>query len=148
MPTVGTFVLAAILVLSAILGGGIYEHLVIDPSWPKRPDLIQPNRGGVRRGRFWLPAHILFELVLLCSLVLAWKLPAVRLWLLISLAVHITNRLWAAFDFIPKARAFEKADAVDEALARKWTFRSQFRLPIELVTLTCLIMAARIALER
>ena len=148
MSIVGTFILAAILLLSAILGGGIYEHLVIDPSWPKRPDLIQPNRGGVKRGRFWLPAHILFELVMLCSLILAWKLPDVRLWLLISMGLHIANRLWSAFDFIPKALAFEKANAVDETLARKWTFRSQFRLPMELLTLTFLIHAARLALQR
>ena len=57
--------IAAVIALSAVLGGGMYEHLVIDPSWPKRPDLIQPKRGGVRRGRFWLPAHLLFEVLLL-----------------------------------------------------------------------------------
>jgi hypothetical protein len=24
------------------LGGGFYEALVVDPFWPKRPDLVQP----------------------------------------------------------------------------------------------------------
>jgi hypothetical protein len=43
---------AAVIVLSAVLGGGVYEHLVIDPSWPKCPNLIQPKHEGVRRGRF------------------------------------------------------------------------------------------------
>ena len=148
MPTFEILVLAAILLLSAILGGGIYEHLVIDPCWPKRPDLIQPNRGGVKRGRFWLPAHMLFEMVLICSLLLAWRLPSIRLWLLTAMGVHIVNRLWSAFDFIPKALAFEKAVAVDETVARKWTFRSQFRLPMELLTLAFLINAARAALQR
>lgn len=141
-------VVAAILVLSAVLGGGMYEHLVIDPSWPKRPDLIQPHLGGVTRGRFWLRAHLLFECVLLCSLVLAWKLPHIRQWLLIALGVHIATRLWSAFDFIPKALAFEKATSIDERLARKWTFKSKFRLPMELLTLTFLLNAARVALQR
>jgi hypothetical protein len=31
------------------LGGGVYEFLVIDPFWPRRPDIIQPNRGGISR---------------------------------------------------------------------------------------------------
>jgi hypothetical protein len=29
------------------LGGGLYEFSVIDPVWPRRPDLIQPGRGGI-----------------------------------------------------------------------------------------------------
>jgi hypothetical protein len=24
------------------LGGGLYEYLVVDPFWPRRPELIQP----------------------------------------------------------------------------------------------------------
>jgi hypothetical protein len=139
---------AAVIVLSAVLGGGMYEHLVIDPSWPKRLDLIQPSRGGVRRGRFWLPAHLLFEVLLLCSLAASWKLPAIRLWLLAALGIHIATRLWSAFDFIPKALAFEKADVIDETLARKWILRSKFRLPLELLTLSLLLNAVRVAFGR
>ena len=140
--------LAAVIVLSAVLGGGMYEHLVIDPSWPKRPDLIQPSRGGVRRGKFWLPAHLLFEVLLLCSLAAFWKLPAIRLWLLAALGIHIATRLWSAFDFIPKALAFEKADVIDETLARKWILKSKFRLPLELLTLSFLLIALRVAFGR
>ena len=29
-----------------LVGAGLYEYLVVDPSWPKRLDLIQPDRGG------------------------------------------------------------------------------------------------------
>ncbi len=139
---------AAVITLSAVLGGGVYEHIVIDPSWPKYPNLIQPKRGGIRRGRFWLPAHLLFEAILLCLLAASWKLPSVRIWLLAALGIHIATRLWSAFDFIPKAIAFEKAVVVDETLARKWTFKSRFRLPLELLTLTLLIHALRVAFGR
>jgi hypothetical protein len=72
MSAIHVSIFSAILILSAVFGGGMYEHLVIDPSWPKRPDLIQPSHGGVTRGRFWLPAHVLFEVVLILSLVFAW----------------------------------------------------------------------------
>jgi hypothetical protein len=136
-------ILAGTGILCAIIGGGTYEHLVIDPFWPKRPELIQPNRGGISRGRFWMPAHILFEIVLICSLIVSWKMPTVRIWLLMAVAVHIALRIWSALDFIPKALTFEKAAVVNERTARKWTKRSQFRLPIELLTLTLLLNAVR-----
>src|ERR1044071_4297818 len=91
-----------------LVGGGFYEFLVVDPFWPKRPDLIQPDRGGISRRRFWIPAHTVFELNLIVSVVLGWGTPGLRLWLLMALASHATMRIWSAFDFIPKALAFER----------------------------------------
>ena len=141
-------VVAAMFLVCVSVGGGLYEHLVVDPFWPKRPDLIQPNRGGIVRGRFWLLVHTLFEVVLILTAVQAWGLPNLRFWLLIALTNHAVARIWSAFDFIPKALAFEKADAVDEAAARRWARRSWFRLPLGLLTLTLLFGALRVAFSR
>lgn len=141
-------ILAAILLSSVILGGGIYECIVIDPFWPKRPDLIQPVRGGISRGRFWLPLHTLFEITLIVCLVQAWSFPNVRFWLLMALASHTTARIWSAVDFIPKALAFERAPTVDETSARRWTMRSRFRIPIALLTLLLLLGAAGTVISR
>src|SRR6266850_363565 len=88
-----------------LIGGGLYEFLVVDPSWPRRLDIIQPARGGISRKRFWIPAHVVFELLLISALVLAWSLPGVRSWLWIALISHVIMRIWSAFDFIPKALA-------------------------------------------
>jgi hypothetical protein len=135
----------------ASVGGGLYEFLVVDRAWPRRPDLIQPRLGGVSRRRFWIPAHTLFELSLIGSLIVAWGEPAVRIPLLVALASHGTIRLWSAFDFIPKALAFERADpaAIPEPVATAWTRRSRLRFPLDLVTcgamLTALAAAARYA---
>ncbi|TBW53344.1 hypothetical protein EZI54_15290 [Marinobacter halodurans] len=125
------------------LGGGLYEFSVLDPAWPKRPELIQPARGGVSRKRFWIPAHVAFELMLIVSLVLGWSHADVRLYLLIALASHGVMRVWSAFDFIPKALAFERADpsAITEAAARAWTTRSLLRLPLDLATCGAMLMA-------
>jgi hypothetical protein len=53
-----TFSLLAIGIATALalasLGGGLYEYLVVDPFWPKRPELIQPQRGGISCRRFWI----------------------------------------------------------------------------------------------
>jgi hypothetical protein len=133
------------------LGGGFYEFLVVDPYWPRRPDLIQPAAGGVSRRRFWIPAHVAFELSLIASLVLGWARPEVRVPLLVGAASHLVMRLWSAVDFIPKALAFERAEpgAISERTAEAWTRRSRLRFPLDLVTcgamLTALVAAARLA---
>lgn len=150
-----TLPLATIGLASALaligLGGGLYQFGVVDPAWPRRPDIIQPARGGLSCRRFWIPAHTAFELALIAALVLAWAEPAVRLWLLVALGSHAAMRIWSAFDFIPKALAFEKRDAatIAESEARRWTRRSLGRLPLDLVTcgamLAALAAAARTA---
>ena len=127
----------------ASVGGGLYEFSVVDPFWPKRPDLVQPARGGISRKRFWIAIHVAFEVVLIAALVSAWSQPAVRTCLLVALASHAVMRLWSAFDFIPKALAFERANpaAITEGTARAWTRRSRFRMPLDLVTCSAMLTA-------
>lgn len=142
--------LATALALMTI-GGGLYEFGVVDPAWPRRVDLIQPARGGMSRRRFWIPIHVAFELALIAALIAAWPQPNLRTPLLVALASHAVMRLWSAFDFIPKALAFERADpaAISERQARAWTRRSLLRLPLDAITATSLLVAlvaaARIA---
>jgi hypothetical protein len=142
-----TLVLIAITTLAACvtLGGGFYEFLVVDPSWPKRPGIIQSRNGGVSRARFWIPAHTAFEVLLIVTLVVAWRDADARVALLVALASHAVMRVWSLLDFVPKALEFEKADpaAVDEAAAVRWTRRSLLRLPLDL--LACAAMLAALA---
>jgi hypothetical protein len=125
------------------LGGGVYEVSVVDPSWPRRLDLIQPARGGISRRRFWIPAHVAFEAALVAALVVAWPETTVRFWLLLALGSHILMRLWSAFDFIPKALAFERAESSPAQAddAQRWTRRSRLRLPLDVVTCAAMMMA-------
>lgn len=142
-----TLVLIAITTLAAgvSLGGGLYEYLVIDPFWPKRPGIIQSRNGGVSRARLWIPAHTVFEVLLIVTLVVTWGDAAVRVALLVALVSHAVMRVWSLVDFVPKALAFEKADpaTVDEVSALRWTRRSLLRLPLNLVT--CAAMFAALA---
>jgi hypothetical protein len=125
------------------LGGGLYEVSVVDPAWPRRPELVQPARGGISRRRFWIPAHVAFELALIASLIAAWQRPEVRTWLLVALGSHAPMRIWSAFDFIPKALAFERSDRVTESAARDWTRRSRLRLLLDLITCGAMLTALR-----
>ncbi|MDT5304172.1 MAG: hypothetical protein QOG79_7797 [Mycobacterium sp.] len=142
-----TLILIAITTLAACvsLGGGLYEFLVIDPYWPKRPGIIQPRNGGVSRARFWIPAHIAFEVLLIVTLAAAWAKADVRVALLVALVSHAAMRVWSLIDFVPKAVAFEKQDpaSVDEAAAVRWTRRSMLRLPLDVIT--CAAMLAALA---
>ncbi|ATU91483.1 hypothetical protein B5P45_07090 [Phyllobacterium zundukense] len=146
----GTMILTAAANALAVIGigGGLYEFLVVDPYWPKRQDLIQPAKGGISRKRFWIPAHVLFELTLLLALILSWSIPNVRWWLLVAVGSHAIMRIWSAFDFIPKALAFERIDTgFIEKEARSWILRSRLRLPLDIVTalatLCAFVAAAR-----
>lgn len=135
------FILFATAMALVSLGGGLYEYSVVDPFWPRKPELVQPARGGISRRRFWIPAHVAYELALIVSLVLAWKHSEARTWLLVALASYATMRIWSALDFIPKSLAFERAEAVSESAARAWTRRSLWRLPLDLVTCGAMLAA-------
>ena len=140
-----TLVLIAITTLAACitLGGGLYEFLVVDPFWPKRPGIIQGRNGGVSRARFWVPAHTIFEVLLVVTLATAWSHADVRVALLVALVSHAVLRVWSLVDFVPKAVAFEKADpaTVEEAAAVRWTRRSLLRLPLDLITCGAMLVA-------
>jgi hypothetical protein len=83
------------------------------------------------------------------SLILTWSQPGIRFWLLVGLASHAIMRIWSAFDFIPKALAFERADpaSMDAAAARRWTRRTMLRLPLDLMTAFAMLAAFATALE-
>src|ERR1044072_6572680 len=101
---------AATLVACVLLGGGLYETVVVDPAWPKRPGIIQAHNGGISRRRFWIPAHTLFEVLLVIALIAAWGDADVRLALLVALVSHAAMRVWSLVDLVPKAVEFERAD--------------------------------------
>ncbi len=150
-PTAAEIVIGLAILAAAIeIGGGLYEFIVIDPAWPHRPTLVQPMHGGVSRKRFWIPAHMVFEILLLAALTVAWGDGDVRRWLLLALAAHAAMRLWSAFDFIPKALAFERAEAAtfSREAALRWTRRSRLRMLLDLATLAALLAAFWTAMQK
>jgi hypothetical protein len=144
-----TLILIAATTLAACvaLGGALYEALVVDPYWPKRPGIIQSRNGGVSRVRFWLPAPVLFEVLLIASLIFTWGDGHVGVALLVALISQVAMRLWALFYLIPKATEFERKDPadVDEAAAVKWTRLNLLRIPLLLVTSGAMLAALALA---
>jgi hypothetical protein len=122
----GTVVLGAI-----ALGGGLYETILIDRSWPRMPELIQPQRGGINRAMFWGPVHLLFEVSLLVALWLAWAALQARPWIIAALIIHLATRLWSFVYFIPLAIKFQNGDMASQPHNEKkyqWVKLSRWRV--------------------
>jgi hypothetical protein len=141
------YALLASLVLGAIaLGGGLYETVLIDRSWPKMPQLIQPQRGGINRALFWGPMHILFEITLLLALWLAWTAPQARYWIIAALVVHFATRVWSFAYFIPLAIKFQNVDVESQPYNEKkyqWVKLSRCRVLLGATVLLMLATAIR-----
>jgi hypothetical protein len=86
---------------------------------------------------------VAFEAALVAALIVAWPETTVRFWLLLALASHVLMRSWSAFDFIPKALAFERAEPspAQQDDAQRWTRRSRLRLPLDVVSCGAMMMA-------
>jgi len=112
------------LVFGAVgLGGGIYETLIVDRVWPDNLAIIQPQRGGLDRKRFWIPIHTLYEVALFASAWTSWSDTYARYWIVVALVAHFVSRAWSFAYFIPKALRFENLTELsdsDAQLARRW----------------------------
>src|SRR5688500_20090977 len=116
--------------LAIALGGGLYEHIVINPIWSKSPPssftIIQRGT-GVPLQRFWIPVHGAISVFMLSSLFLTWNDVRVRGLLLIAFAAYLVMRAWSGVFFIPQMLAFQKippdspASAELSARVARWT---------------------------
>jgi len=130
------------LVIGAIgLGGGIYETLLVDRVWPDNLAIIQPQRGGLDRKRFWIPIHSLYEVALLASAWTSWTNTYARYWIVLALVAHFLSRAWSFAYFIPRALRFEKLSELNDSdaqLARRWIHLSWRRGILEAVSIVSL----------
>lgn len=136
--------LSASLLGAVMLGGGIYETLLVDRAWPDNPAVIQPARGGIDRKLFWMPAHTLYELALFLTLWMVWSVSEARWWTVAALIVHFAARAWSMIYFIPRALRFEGLGDLTETQrleARRWTRLSRCRPLLEAVSIIALCLA-------
>ncbi len=138
------------LAMAGAIGGGLYEHLVLQPLWSASPpasfSVIQPGT-GVPLQIFWIPVHTAITVFVILSLILTWRQPRVRHLLLIGLTSYIIMRAWSAFYFIPEMLAFQKAP-IDSppspelsARVANWTSRTWWREPLDIITYVSFLLA-------
>ena len=106
-------------------GAQVFETALIVPAWTAAP----PSSLGMFQGPFrldfkvfWIVLHSLHEITFIVALVLCWRIPDVRNWLLVLLAAHIAVRVWTLLYFAPTIIAFQGmpySSTVDETLVEK-----------------------------
>lgn len=124
--------------LAIEVGGGIFEHIVLDRAWPSNLALIQPGQGGVNRAHFWMVVHGILSVSLLASLWAAWPHRALRKRVAWALGLHVALRIWSFAYFIPNALRFEQATSVDPGDVRTWVILSPLRTALTLVAFVLL----------
>lgn len=142
--------LFACLSTALMLGGGVYESLVIMPQWSVRPPasfaIVQP-RTGVPLQRFWIPVHILITIGIVASLITNWKYPDRRAFVIVALSSYALMRAWSFAYFIPEMLRFQKVPIDQPQTAalldrvRAWTRLTWLREPLDLVTQVSLLIA-------
>jgi hypothetical protein len=136
--------LAALVLGSIAVGGGLYETLLVDRVWPGNLVLIQPGRGGINRGLFWMPVQMSYELALVAAAWETWDIIEARWWAIAALAFHLVARAWSFAYFIPNALRFEKLASLGEEdmrKARRWTRLSRFRPVLEMAAVVAQAIA-------
>jgi hypothetical protein len=123
------------LMLAVEVGGGIFEHLVLDSAWPSNLALIQPERGGAHRAPFWMVVHGVLSVSLLATLWATWPHQALRKRVAWVLGLHVALRAGSFAYFIPAALRFEQATSVNPDEVRTWVILSPLRTALTLVAL-------------
>jgi hypothetical protein len=136
--------------VALMVGGGIYEGLVIVPQFksdPPRSFRIFQKYTDVPLQRFWIPVHTFITLALAAAVLANWKFPVRRMFVLIALSSYVLMRAWSGIYFIREMLRFQKVPLESESSAellhrvKRWTTLTWFREPLDFITLTCLLVA-------
>lgn len=141
-------VTATLFVFCLDIGGGLYEHLVVDTVWIDNPTVIQSGRGGVDRKLFWIPIHGALTLLLVGALWASWSDRPVRNRVLVATGLYLVMRAWTFAYFVPLVAEFEalQGDTLSpemRSMARQWVTLSLLRMPLVAGSAVALWLAGR-----
>lgn len=126
----------ACLAFSVVIGGAIYEHLCVVPQWAAAPphslSMFQ-GKYGLYPQAFWIPIHPITFLLIVTTLVFAWKTPR-RNNVLTTLLGYVTILIITSIYFVPELIAITETPYSTEisttltARAKQWEMLSIVRL--------------------
>jgi hypothetical protein len=107
------------------LGGAFYEWIVVASQWSAYP----PESFGILQGSyalpldsFWMPLHMIVQVVIIAALILCWKDKKRRNFMLILVGLYILLRVPTFMYFIPELEYFRTTST-----AAPWTQEIQDR---------------------
>lgn len=125
----------SVVVWGCMLGGIIYETLVVVPVWsaapPESTGVMTHPRFPIVPSRMWIPFSNLHTLISIAVVIFAWNQRSRRWWLLFALAVVIVSHVMQFGYFWPTNRAMAEAGvAPTEAIsmANQWKAVNWFRV--------------------
>jgi hypothetical protein len=114
-----------ITLLSFELGGAFYEWIVVASQWSAYP----PESFGILQGvyalpldSFWMPLHMIVQVVIIAAVILCWKDKKRRNFMLLLVGLYILLRVPTFMYFIPELEYFRTAST-----AAPWTQEIQDR---------------------
>jgi hypothetical protein len=126
-------VLAALAATALLTGAGVYEQVVLDTAWLRKPAIVRPIEGGVNRKLFWVPANIVGLLALVVALWASWPVGGARTGAIIALGFFLLINAVTVGYFAPAVLRVEKEGIEPNApAARRWVQLSRLRTPLAL----------------
>jgi hypothetical protein len=121
-------ILGALVSTSAITGAALYEEIVLDLAWPRRPDIVRPIEGGANRKRFWIPADLVAIVSLSAATWAAWPLADSRNAVFAAVVLYVINIVISLTYFVPELQKVEKFGAqADAPSSHIWVRRNRWR---------------------
>lgn len=137
MDTLRTLILVlASISFCIVIGGAVYEHLAIVPTWSAAvPASLTMFQGeyAIAPGRFWIPIHPVTILLLLMALIVNWPTPR-RKFILTTVTGYVMVLIATFLFFVPELMALTQSaysTVVDVDLTRRaktWEMLSLVRL--------------------
>jgi len=125
---------ANLLLISVMLGGAVYEMIVIDSAWTAS---LPESLGAIARidpGRFWRAVGQWMSLGAMGALMANWKTVQRRRWLLISLICMTINFLTATLYFVPLLKSIHSSEVeAMSSIVSRWTAGAWLRLTLMLI---------------
>jgi hypothetical protein len=117
-----------ITIWAIIIGGVMYSHIVYFPAYlshlPESNQLIT-GKYGLRDENFWMLVHPMMILSIIATLMLNWKLPGRRKFILIAFGIYALAIVVTALYFVPGLKAFAASGGSTILTPAEWYQRGQ-----------------------
>ncbi|MGD9629106.1 MAG: DUF1772 domain-containing protein [Pyrinomonadaceae bacterium] len=144
---------AAIVLIGCLLGAGLYESVVIAPNYASNPPISLENAKQFfevsNPGNYFRSVAPITQVTLLITLILNWRVPERRWWILGALVLAIATDV-ITFGFHYPRNAILFTDPMNtsvemlRAAASQWIVGNYVRIFTLLVSMLCALRAAMV----
>ncbi len=127
--------ISLITVIGLELGGAIYEWIVVASQWSAYPPVsfaVLQEPYGLPLEHFWIPLHMVAQVLIVFAVILCWKERSIRKLLLWVIGLYLLLRIPTFLYFIPELGAFTNADP-SGSYSQEWKNRADLWVNLSIV---------------